>query len=120
MNLQNSFASFCNYLKAGVNKMSRLDMFLIMMPIKFIEDTMINKKNERLGVPMTTQEYIKWFGCWIYMSCWVGIRNRRDWWSTSAPSRHKGSPFRLNDYMSRNRFDQILSSLQHTDQESEY
>ena len=84
-------------------KMSRLDMFLIMMLMKFIEETVIKKTNERLDVPINTQEYIKWVGCWLYMSCWVGIHNQRYWWSAAAPSRHKGEPFRLNDYMSRNR-----------------
>ena len=74
-------------------KMSRLDVFLIMIPMKFIEDNVIKKTNERLDVTMTKQEYIKWVGCCIYMSCWVGIRNQRDWWSTAAPSRHKGAPF---------------------------
>ena len=78
-NLQNSFASFRNYSKADVMKMSRLDMFLIMMPMNFIEDTVIKKTNEQLGVPTTTQEYIKWVGCWLYMSCWVVIFNRRYW-----------------------------------------
>ena len=78
-------------------KMSRLDMFLIIMPIEFIENTVIKKTNEKLHVPMTTQEYIKWVGCWIYMSCWVGIRNRRYWLSTAAPPSHKGAPFLLND-----------------------
>ena len=46
-------------------KMSRLDMFLIMTKIKFIVDTAIKKINERLYFPMTTQEYIKWVGCWL-------------------------------------------------------
>ena len=74
-------------------KMSRLDMFLIMITMMFIEDNVIKKTNEQLDVPMTTQEYIKWVGFWLYMSCWVGICNQRNWWSTSAPSRHKGSHF---------------------------
>ena len=90
-NLQNSFASFFNYLRADVMKMSRLDMFLIMTPMQFSEDTLINNKNEQLDVPITTDEYIKWVGCWMYMLCWVDIHNRIDWWSTSAPSRHKGA-----------------------------
>ena len=42
--------------------MSRLDIFLITMPMKFIEGTVINKTNERLDVLMTTHEYIKWVG----------------------------------------------------------
>ena len=54
MNLQNLFASFRNYLKADVMNMSRLDMSLIMMPMNFIEDTVIKNTNERLDVPMTT------------------------------------------------------------------
>ena len=99
---------------------SRLDMVLIMMLIKFIEDSVINKTNERLYVPITTQDYIKWVCCWLYMSCWVGICNCRYWWSTAAPSRHKGAPFRMNYYISRNLFGQILYLLQHTDQASEY
>ena len=95
-------------------------MFLIMMPMNFIEDTLIKKTNYQLDVPMNTQEYIKWVGCWLYMSCWVGVCNRRYCWSTSAPSNHKVEPFRLNNYMSRNLFDHILSLLQHTDQASDY
>ena len=74
-------------------KMSRLDTLRIMMTMKFIVDTVIKKTHERLDFPMTTKEYIKWVGCWLYISCWIGIRNRRDWWSTAAPSRHKGAPF---------------------------
>ena len=75
VSLQNLFASFCNYSKANVIKMSRLDIFLIMMPMKFIEDTVIKKTNERLYLTITTQKYIKWASCWLYMSCWVGICN---------------------------------------------
>ena len=74
-------------------KMSRLDIFLIMMSMKFVEYFVIKKKNERFDAPMTTQEYIKWVGCWVYMSRWVGFFNHRYWWSISAPSRHKGAHF---------------------------
>ena len=92
-NIKNSLSSFRNYLKADIMKMSRLDMFLTMMPMKCIEDTVIKKTNEQLDVPMTTQEYIKLVGCWIYMSCWVGILNQRYWWSIATPSRHNRAPF---------------------------
>ena len=69
---------------------------------------------------MNTQEYIKCVGCWLYMSCWVEIHNRGDWWSTMVLSRNKEAPFQMNDYLSRNCFDQIFSSLQHNDQASEH
>ena len=74
-------------------KISRLDMFLIMIPMNLIEDTVIKKTNEQLDVTTTTQEYIEWVGCCIYISCWVGIRNQKDWCSTAAPSRHQGATF---------------------------
>ena len=54
-NLKKLFASFRNYLKAGVMKMSRLDMFLIIIPMNCIEDNVIKNKNEQLGLTMTTQ-----------------------------------------------------------------
>ena len=73
--------------------MSRLDMFLILIPMNFIKDTVINKTTEKLDVSRKTQEYIKWVGCWLYMSCWVGVCNQRDWWSTAAPLRYKVAPF---------------------------
>ena len=44
-NLQNLFASFCHYSKANFMKISGLDMFLIMMPMNSIEDTVIKKTN---------------------------------------------------------------------------
>ena len=48
--------------------MSRLDMFIIMISMKFIGDNVIRKTNERLDVTINTQEYIKWVGCWLDMS----------------------------------------------------
>ena len=56
-------------------KISSLDMFLIVMTMNFIEDTVLKKTNGRLDVPITTYEYIKWVGFWLYISCWVGISN---------------------------------------------
>ena len=44
-NLQNSFASFRNYSKADVMNISRLDMFLIIISMKFIENTLIKNTN---------------------------------------------------------------------------
>ena len=42
--LQNSFALFHNYSKDDIMKMSRLDMFLIIILMKFIDNTVIKKK----------------------------------------------------------------------------
>ena len=100
--------------------MSLLRLFLIMFPEDYPEEVLIPKTNKGLSVPMDLQEFIKWVGCWLYMSCWVGIESRQDWWSTMKPLMAKGAPFRLNHIMSRNRFDSIISALRLTNKEVPY
>jgi hypothetical protein len=56
-------------------------------------------------------------GCIFYMSCFVGIDNRADWWSTSPIDMISGAPF-LNAYMSRKRFNKIMSTLKYTDKDA--
>ena len=46
------------------------------------------------------------------MGYWVGIPNRRNWWSIAEPTMSGGrAPFRLDKYMSRTRFEGILGSI---------
>ena len=49
------------------------------------------------------------------MGCWVGIFNRRNWWSTSDMTMYEGATFIINNNMSRTWFEGILSSLRYTD-----
>ena len=63
---------------------------------------------------MDLGEFIRWPRCWFYMGCWVGIQNRRNWWSTADMTLSGGAPFRLNKYMSRNWFDVIPGSIRYT------
>ena len=65
--------------------------------------------------PMDLGELIRWILCWFYMCYWVGILNSRNWWSTAKPKMSEGAPFKLNKYMSRMRFEVILSPLSYTD-----
>ena len=76
-NLQNSFASFRHYSHDAILRMSLLQLFFIMFPEDYIEEVLIPETNKGLSVTMDLQEYIHWVGCWLYMSCWVGIENRR-------------------------------------------
>lgn len=48
------------------------------------------------------------------MGCFVGISNRRDWWSMQDITLEKGAPFRLGRFMSKNRFEEILIALTYT------
>ena len=49
------------------------------------------------------------------MGCWVGIFNRRNWWSTAEPIISEGATFRIDNYVPRTRFEGILGSLRYTD-----
>ena len=100
--------------------MSLLQLFLVMFPEEYLEEVLIPETNKGLSVPMDLQDYIQWVGCCLYMSCWVGIESRRDWWSTTTPSMAKGAPFRLNSIISCNWFDSILSDLRFTNREVPY
>ena len=64
---------------------------------------------------MDPEEFIRWLGFWFYMGFWVGISNRRKWWSTAEPEIYGGAPFRLNKFMSSNRFGVILGCISYKD-----
>jgi hypothetical protein len=119
-NLQNSNACFKNYSREEVMKMTKLELFLVLFPTDYLTTVLIPETNKELTLPMDLGEFVRWLGCWFYMACWVGIPSRKDWWATSAESMYKGAPFRLGKYMSRNRFDEILSSLRYTNKEVDF
>ena len=45
------------------------------------------------------------------MGYWVGISNKRNWWSTAETTMSESVPFLLNMYMPRTRFEVIILSL---------
>ena len=49
----------------------------------------------------------------MYTNKWVRVKII-DYLQTSAPSIETGATFRLNDYMSRYRFEQILKHMKYT------
>ena len=95
--------------------MEELVMFLILPPVNDLKEILVHKINKLIKHTMDLGEFIIWLGCWFYISCWVGISIQRNWWSTSEPKISEGAPFRINKYMSRTRFEGILSSLCYTD-----
>ena len=77
-------------------------------------------KNEVLKDPLDLGEFVRWVGCWSYMSCWVGIPEMNDLWSVTPLVMHRVYPFSLNKYMYCNSFDEILDSLSYTNGEVQY
>ena len=120
-NLQNSGACFKHFTRDEVMKMTKLELFLVLFPVEYLSTVLIPETNKELDQPMDIGEFIRWLGCWFYMACWVGIYRRSILVGrTSDPSIFQGAPFWLNNYMSRNRLDQILVCLRYTNQEVNY
>ena len=91
-----------------------LDVWLLAFPVQYLIDVVIPTTNPHLSLGVTTlNEFITYMGLRKYMSCYVGIEDYRDWWSREAPSMWKGAPWRFNEFMSLNRFNDITAGLRY-------
>ena len=70
--------------------------------------------NKGLAKKVDLQEFYVFLGCIFYMSCYQRIPDRELWWSARLIDMFNGAPFRLNAYMSRNRFREIVQALRYT------
>jgi hypothetical protein len=98
--------------------MSSFDLFRMTMPEQFIRDVIIPATNVMLRDPLTISEFYKWLGCQFYMACFQGVSDRKLWWSSQPIDMFSGAPFRLNQFMTRNRFLDISAALCFTDEKA--
>jgi Transposase IS4 len=93
---------------------SLLDLFELLFPKKFIIEVMLKEMNSVPETePITYGEFLRWLGLWFLMATIDGPA-RIDYWRVDkkrSDSRFDRAPYRLNDIMSRNRFDTILRRL---------
>jgi len=66
--------------------------------------------NKRLQVQTDWGEFLVFVGAWFLLATSEGAK-RHDYWSSLDVSPFVGAPFRLNAFMARDRFDNLLSSL---------
>ena len=91
-----------------------MDWWLLFFPTDFVKEKMLSVMNGLLDAGWQRTEYweyLQWIGCWILLSTTDGY-DRRAFFkkaSTKEDVRFDGAPFRLNDVMSRRRFEEILS-----------
>ena len=62
---------------------------------------------------MTYRELLHWIGLWIIMSTCDGF-DHHSFWSSKNPDIFEGRHFRLQQFMSRYRFEGILSAIKYT------
>ena len=94
-------------------------MFEKLMGRWLLESVIVKATNRKLASnnchEVSYGEFIVLIGLWLLMASQkVGGCSRRDYWSSEPISHWSGAPFRLNSYMSRNRFEQIITNLKYT------
>ena len=67
---------------------------------------------------MTLQDFYVWLGCHFFMACFEGIENKKMWWSEKTIDVFEGAPFRLLEFMSGRRFQNIGAAIRYTNIES--
>jgi hypothetical protein len=112
-NVGNTQASI-RFLNDGVEvKPTRVQLFEMLFPKEFVQQTILVETNKEIvGEPVQYGEFLRWLGLWFLMATLVGPR-RRDFWSSMPVDDFEGAPFRLNRWMSRTRFEAILSAMRY-------
>ena len=99
--------------------LDELALFRVCFPEKWIVGVVIPKTNEALKEkPLDLREFYVWLGCIFFMSSFQGIEDRDLWWSTKPVDMFDGAPFRLNEYMSKGRFNDIMAAIRYTNDEA--
>ena len=101
-----------------VAEMDELQLFRMCFPEKWIVDSVMPETNKNLGKPMDLHEFYVWLGCIFFMSCYLGIEDRDLWWSTKPVDMFDGAPFRLNEFMTKSRFRDIMVAMRYTSKEA--
>lgn len=107
------FPSFPKHPSA--NK-SLIDLFEILFPVAYLEDVVIENINKRLDdnqPPVKYGEFLRFLGIFFLLSCHQG-GERKHYWSTDPITHQSAAPIRVNEYMSKNRFNLILSLMDFT------
>ncbi len=114
-NINNMKGKFNSHRWEVIAEMNELDQFRLCFPEQFVIDVIIPETNKHLvGTALTLQEFYVWLGCIFFMACFEGIGDRNDWWSTASTDPFKGAPFRVNVYMSKSRFIDIMGAIRYT------
>ena len=97
--------------------MSYMMMFLVFSP-KLLVQMVIKETNKKLikegKRELTYGEFLLFIGLQMFMSTLTGF-SRKDFWSQSPIGLSHGAPYRLNEFMSKSRFDSIMEALAFTD-----
>jgi hypothetical protein len=95
------------------DKPTVLELFEVLFPVSFLKEVVIPETNKHLEGQLSYGELLRWFGLWFLMATTNGSY-RHEFWSSNDIDPFRGAPYRLGCFMSRNRFDDIRTSLRLT------
>ena len=90
-------------------------MFKLLFMKDYIEDVIFCKINVNInGSRVTYGEFLRWIGIWFLIAMVIGLP-REAFFSLKPIDPFLGAPFRVNEYMSKKRFDKILTAIRYND-----
>ena len=116
-NVSNVKGSWKNNSWNKIHDMEELALFRMCFPEQWVKEVLIPTTNKQItsGNELTLSEFYRYLGCHFYMACFEGVSDRRMWWSSKPVSMGGGAPFRLTEFMSLRRFNEITSCIRYTD-----
>ena len=107
-----------NYALGKIKEKPFFDSFWMSFPEKYVVDVLLPKTIKHLKTPMMLREFYVFLGCQFFMACFDGITDRRLWWSSKLVSKFSGALFRLIEYLSGQRFEDIVGALRYMNREA--
>ena len=96
-------------------KLTRLQVFEILFPTKWVKEVLIAETNKHLRTKLTYAEFLQFLGILLKISTTVGFE-RRSFWSIDSSTK-RNPPYKFNSIMSKGWFESILNSLKFTSHE---
>ena len=93
-------------------------VFLLLFPRTLVEKVILAETNKKIDKKITLGEFLRFIGLWLVITyASPGNLSRKEFWSSKKLERERGAPFRLNDLMSSNRFEDIIKNLTFTNRQ---
>ena len=90
-----------------------LGYFTHFLPIVYFKTAVLPATNAHLSDALSWEEFLRFLGLIFLMATSQGSA-RREYWANDAPQMFSGAPFRLQNFVSRRRFEMILKHLTFT------
>ena len=92
-----------------------MQLFELLFMKDYVEDVILCNINANIvGSRVTYGEFLRWIGIWFLMATVIGPR-REAFFSLKPIDPFLGAPFRVNEYMSKKRFEKILAAIRYND-----